>query len=435
MSLAEYGRRLDAVMKHNVPRIVGRDTETEEAKRLPWKCVAKRFTGGAYEYAYQVPSGFSIKELERHVDAFYAACGCAVELQDRAGVVVVRVFPDDFPDKIPYSPEFLKLTEGREVVVGFDRTGKPITHNFRVPHQLVAGMSGYGKTDYLRWLLLQLISRFTPQELSIDIIDMKGFSFLPFRNVPHVRVVRDLSGAVDVLQTGAKLMRDRSKEIWDSGDRSLTDRYQWKLIIIDEAAQIAPDLMPKGDDKDLAKLADEAAAQIAGVGREVSVGLFYCTQRPDSEVINPLVKANCDATFCFKTKTESNSMIVLDRPGAEKLPHKKPGRGLYATDDLVQVLVPYVGKDEAWDEVLRPYIKEKDADEGSQEENHPRHDEGHTDYLDGASLELLQREWLPGETGVGSLEGTGTTEADRGEKARDRKEQSMAPILRWTFPS
>lgn len=418
-------------MAANIPR---NRKEGEDAPRrpLPWRLVAKERLDSSYNFAYSVPPGYSVRDIEKQIDAFYSACGAVVEIKDRAGVVIFEVYPDDFPGAIPYSPEFLELTEGREVLLGFDRAGRPVKHNFRVPHLLLAGMSGYGKTDLLRWLLFQLISRFTPDELEIRIVDMKGFSFLPFRGIPHVQVTRDLAGALDVLTTARGIMKERSNEIWESGQRELTDSFKWHLVVIDEASQIAPNVIKSKEEKELAGQCDEAAAAISGIGREASVGLFYCTQRPDSDVINPLVKANMDAKFCFRTMTESNSEIVLDQAGAEKLPHGKPGRGLYATDQLTQVLVPYIGKDEAWEKLLEPYKGGKGFE--VQTQSNFENDVRPSDSIDPTNIEVISKEWFPLQEGLGNLKGIGNSKIDRGEKQGDWSPQGVAPIPRWTFP-
>lgn len=373
--LAGYRERIEEVMVNKRPF-------KYHDNLYPWPFVNGRVTKSSYDLAFEVPYGYSAGDLESQVDALSAACGAIVEIKNRAGVVVVSVYPQDFPAVIKYRPEMLKETSGRTVLLGYDRHDTAVTHNFRVPHLLIAGMSGYGKTDLIRWILFQLINRFTPAELEIQIIDGKGFSFLPFRNVPHItRIARSLPAAVEVLAEAHQAMLERSEEVWESGNRYDAKQFKWKIVLIDEAAQIAPALQRDKDTKQLAGIADQLAAAISCVGREAQVGLIYCTQRPDSTVINGQVKANMDAAICFRTKTGTNSEIVIDRRGAELLPADRPGRAIYSatTDTILQV--PYVGDDEAWERVLSGVIRgdKKRTNKAKDNETPDTHTDGFND--------------------------------------------------------
>lgn len=418
-----YRKRIEAVMIAKVPRVQGE-------KLLPWKFLGRRKESGVFELAYSVPIGKSKLDLERQIDALYAACGAPVEIKDYAGAVVVRIFREDFPEVIPYEESFLELAKDKkEIVVGFDRQGRPVSHSLRVPHLMIAGKSGYGKTDIVRWFLLQLIHKNTPEEIEIWIVDLKGFSFMPFKRVPHItRIARDLPGAKELLEDAVKIMGDRSKEVWESEDRSKASEYKTLFVLIDEAYMISPGVTKNPGRKKLASDCDEAAAKISGTGREAGVGLLYCTQRPDADVINPLVKSNMDCKICFKTQTESNSLIVLDEPGAEKLPHGKPGRVLYSADGLQELQVPYVGKDEAWTEVLKTYWRVEDEQERFSIDT----SEGHSHILDGFSGEVFPDEWKPVETSKRIIENTGEGKINRGGSPGDRQDESVEAVLDWT---
>jgi hypothetical protein len=402
----------------------------KNGKLLAWKFLAKRTERGVVELAYSVPIGKSKLDLERQIDALYAACGAPVEIKDYAGAVVVRVFKEDFPEVIPFEKEMLDLEKDKKnIIVGYSRETAPITHSLRVPHLMIAGKSGYGKTDIVRWFLLQLIHKNTPEEIEIWIVDLKGFSFMPFKRVPHItRIARDLPGAKTLLEDAVQIMEDRSKEVWDSEDREQAARYKTLFVLIDEAYMISPGVTKNPARKKLASACDEAAAKISGTGREAGVGLLYCTQRPDADVINPLVKANMDARICFKTQTESNSIIVLDEPGAEKLPHGKPGRVLFAAGDRQELQVPYIGNDDEWTEVLKPYWRvnheqeRKDIDVG----------EGDTPIHDGASGEVFFGEWQPVQESERGTQDTGAGKVDRGQAPGDRQGESVAPLLDWS---
>lgn len=354
--LRDYRRRIEKVMERRCPWI------KVDKKPLPWRLVSERRTQHSYDYAFEVPLGYSVDDLRQETDALYAACGAVVEIKDKAGVAIVSVYPDDFPKLIPFTLDMLDLACGKAVLLGFNRKGEPIIHSFGTnPHLTAAGMAGYGKTDLLRLILFQLITRFSPEQLEIQIIDLKGFSFLPFRGIPHItRIARDLPGAAAILEGAQREMKRRAQEIWASGDRGKAKEYKWLIVLIDEAAQIAPAMIRPKEERELAYIADSAAAAISCVGREAGVGLLYCTQRPDAEVVNPQIKANMMASIAFRCKTESNSRVIIDRTGAEKLPEDAKGRCIYSTTEDVILQVPYVGDDDAWDHLLKSYRRPND---------------------------------------------------------------------------
>lgn len=358
----DYNKRIQEIMTLRCPSV------NKKGVKIPWKLLDKRSNDISHDFAYIVPTGYSVKDIRQETDAIYASCGGYVTIKDRGGVVVISINRKDFPSVIPYDPSFLDLTSGREVLCGFDILGKPITHNFRIPHILVGSQSGYGKTDLLRFWIYQLITRFTPEQIHIDIIDGKGFSFLPFRGIPHIRrIARDLSTARSVLQDAKAVMQKRSNEVWESNDREHINSYGWRLVIIDELAVISPSFQVSKPDRDLAVATYSDMASIACVGREASVGVIMATQRPDANVVHPQVKQNCDVSIALRCKTQTNSEIILDRSGAEKLPHGVAGRAIYSGIEDCIFQVPFIGKDDVWNTLLEPYRKEEIHHEESTE--------------------------------------------------------------------
>lgn len=381
MNLLEARRRIEEVMRLRCPRVKETkriDTTTKEGqgelslpqikiktvtqkKQEPWEYLKGRVTETSIDLAFVVPAGYSTQDLRQETDALFATLGRYVTIQDRAGVVVVTVSRKDFPTSVKFTPEMLQLTQGREVLVGFDRAGRPIVHNFRVPHVLIGAQSGYGKTEMLRLWLYQLINRFTPEQLHIDIIDGKGFSYKAFRGVPHVRrIARDLAGAYAILKDNRELMDRRSAQVWEEDDSDGELTFSWRLTVIDEMYVISPAGQVTKEAKQLAIAAYAHMAAISCVGREASVGVIMATQRPDVETVHPQVKQNCDVSIAFRCKTESNSKIILDRSGAEDLPHNVPGRGIYSGMEDAVFQAPYYGGRAAWNELLKPYRKERE---------------------------------------------------------------------------
>lgn len=376
MKILEYRHRIEAVMLLRVPtrkevrQVIAGKTQ-KQMINAPWPYLFSRETDYAAELAFEVPAGYSARDLAQETDALYAACGAHISLTDRGGIVIVSIGKKEFPDVIPFDSTFLSLSSGREILCGFDLLGRPVKHHFRVPHMLIGAMPGYGKTDFIRWIIFQLIARFTPEQLHIDIVDGKGFSFIPFRGIPHIRrIVRDLSGIAAVMQDARRTMEKRANVIWNADDRALASSFQWHMVFVDELAVLSPSMQISRSDKGIAEEAYANMAAVACVGREAGVGMVLCTQRPDANVVHGQVKQAMDVSIAFRTKTQTNSEIILDHAGAEKLPQNKPGRGIYSasTDTIFQS--PYIGDDDAWTALLLPYKKEVVNIESNQNSDH-----------------------------------------------------------------
>lgn len=336
--MGDVVRRIQIILN----KLVASDIKSKSSKGF--QHIKSRRVSCGSEHAFRLPIGMDYKKVYRSSGALSANLGTPIEMENHYGVVVIRVVEQDFPAWKRFRR--CDLTSD-SLLIGYDRQDKPIYHPLNV-HLLVAGASGSGKTDFLRWVMLQLLL----QRYQIKVVDMKGFSFLCFDQLHGIEVATNLHAAARLLDSALAEMVRREELIKKTRDRSLTKEFQPLAVIIDEAAQIAPEQINDKEAKEVAKFCDEICAKIAQKGREPRVFLFYCTQRPDRKVINPQVKANVEASIAFRTKTISNSMIILDRPGAETIPVNAPGRCIYAGQQDYLLQVPYIGDDTAWEKLL-----------------------------------------------------------------------------------
>jgi|GEM_PF-5414589 len=385
----ELRRRIETVIRLKIPKIQG-------VERLPWALIGARTLPFAVEFAYRVPAPYSVVDVEKQVDALSAQCGALIEIVNRGGAVIIRVWTKDFPMSIPFAEPMLQITKGRCILIGYNRKGETVIHDFRVPHLLIAGMSGYGKTDFVRWVLFQLISRFSPEEVDIRIIDMKGFSFLPLKGVPHIReVVTTISGAWRVLASARQEMERRARLVLKTGNRDICKTFPWRVVLIDEATQISPDLISGGrakngeppTRKDMASFCLEHAIAISSIGREAGVSLIYATQYPTAQVIPGLIKANMDNVVSFKVENEIHAQVALGHGNnhSAHLPHGIPGRAIVKANGFETCQVPYIGNDETWEKLLIPYKtggewfydnNEEDDNEGTDQQGEDIDDDG-----------------------------------------------------------
>jgi S-DNA-T family DNA segregation ATPase FtsK/SpoIIIE len=353
--LHEYIKRIETVMSLRCPD--GKVKRGKEYVGTPWKLIDTRDTGNCIEIAFETPYGYSAKDLRQETDSLFAAVGARVEIKDRAGAVIVRIIKKDFPDLLKYLDVLKILPNGtRQVLLGVDANGDPIIHDFRIPHILICGMSGYGKTDFIRWILWQLMLRNHPDFFEYHVIDLKGFSFMPFVGVRHMtRIALDLASAADVLKDAFQEMERRSKMVWEAQNRNMTKSFIWRMIVIDEASRLKPEYYPIGSrERKIASSCWNYMSQISCVGREAGIGLMFCTQYPSRDVIHGQIKANMDAVICFKTLNGIHSDVAIDSPLAASLPTGRPGLSIIKrSQETIQT--PYVGNDDVWKLMLSPF--------------------------------------------------------------------------------
>ena len=258
------------------------------------------------------------------------------------GVMNVRIAP--IPDKISTvgvevpnkivsivylrdiidSPAFKNAQSSLSFAIGKDISGECVVGNIaKLPHMLIAGTTGSGKSVCLNSLLLSLLYKATPEQLRLIMIDPKMVELGIYNGIPHlyVPVVTDPKKAAGALQWAVVEMLKRYRLFSEAGVRDLAgyNAHQKKLgaetmpqvvIVVDELA----DLMFVAS-KDV----EESICRVAQMGRAAGMHLIIATQRPSADVITGLMKANIPSRIAFAVSSAMESRIILDAAGAEKL--------------------------------------------------------------------------------------------------------------------
>ncbi|MBD0381263.1 hypothetical protein ICC18_14150 [Paenibacillus sp. WST5] len=348
-----YRERIKSVLS----RIV-KPSDIKEGLTKGFVFQAEREHNNAYESAWRIPAGYSFTHVQAQRKALSAACGGTVELEDRGGVVIIRVLDKDFPDRIELKPDMIRPGE---LLLGFDQRANRILHDFKHPHMIIGAETGWGKTELIRLINYQLCRNHSPDEIEICMVDLKGgVSFLPFASVPHVtKIAHDLETAFELVEQTYQMVQRRLMYVRMNGSRKEFGVYKRRFIIVDEAAQVAPVTITDKEERKIAQHIDSRLGSIASIGREPGVNLIYCTQYPHSSIVNPSVRINCGARICFHVPSDVFSHVVLDCAGAEELP--VPGRAIYKTTKYQTIQVPYLppekghsDNDSAWEKLLQP---------------------------------------------------------------------------------
>ncbi len=223
------------------------------------------------------------------------------------------------------SPEFRNHSSKVAFAVGKDITNRCVVGNIaKLPHMLIAGTTGSGKSVCTNSLVLSLLYKATPEEVRLIIIDPKVVEFSVYNGIPHmlIPVVTDPKKAAGALQWAVTEMLKRYQTFAEVGVRDLSSynelaarsedrsRMPQIVIIIDELA----DLMTAA-----AKEVEESICRVAQMGRASGMHLIIATQRPSADVITGLMKANIPSRIGLKVDGAINSRIILDDVGAEKL--------------------------------------------------------------------------------------------------------------------
>lgn len=293
-------------------------------------------------YEYTLDSGVKLSKITNLQDDIALALGASgvriAPIPDKLSVVGIEV-PNKLVSSVPIrtvieSQNFVGHKSNVAFAVGKDIGGNNIIGDItKLPHVLIAGTTGSGKSVCTNSLIVSLLYKSTPDEVRFIMVDPKMVELAPYNGIPHllIPVVTDPKKAAGALQWAVYEMMKRYKLFSEHGVKdlasynkiALTDPELKKLptvvVVIDELA----DLMLVA-----AKEVEESICRVAQMGRAAGVHLVIATQRPSVDVITGLMKANIPSRIAFAVASSMESRIILDVAGAEKL----VGRGdmLYA---------------------------------------------------------------------------------------------------------
>ena len=329
-----------------------------------------------------------------------AALGIEIPNPERQVVYIRDILADD---------KFLKAPSKLTLGLGMDVVGHPVFADLaKMPHLLIAGATGAGKSVGINTIICSILFRATPDEVRLLMVDPKRIELSMYDNIPHLLhpVVVDPKMASRALQWAVREMERRYQLMEEARVKSIagynkvaTEKLPLIVIIIDELA----DLMMVSS-----REVEEAVARLAQMARAAGMHLILATQRPSVDVLTGLIKANFPTRLSFKVSSKIDSRTILDSTGAEYLLGSgdmlflPPGtakiqriHGAYISEREIEQVVDFLKQQGVaqYDASVVEVVERTEDEEGGEDEYDEKYDEAVAFVCESgqASISMVQR--------------------------------------------
>ncbi len=367
------------------------------------RLITKRKIENGMEYVYQLPLGLSFDQVQEHRGALEDGVNIRSTfsfidwneikklkinrdiikqikklinkerhnkevLLEHDGMLKVKVYNTPLPKKLDWNEEH--LTNGWKVPIGVSREDF-VYHDFEaVPHMLVGGSTGGGKSSFLDMLICHLLQT-QNENVKFHLIDLKGgVEFSQFEKCKQVvNYAEHPEDALEVLEGAYEQIKSLQEEFKRKGvkngkEAGIKERH---FVIVDEIAELAScDELDK-ETKKVKKECEVKLSEIARLGRSQGFRLVTATQHPIQDYVPGSVKRNSDARLCFRVRDATASRVVLDTVGGEHLP-KIVGRAIYQDRGQNNTVQTVYMSSKKMNEVITPNIVIKARKEEKQHE-------------------------------------------------------------------
>lgn len=277
---------------------------------------------------WNLPPGISRKEIEGKLQYFEEQVRGQIFLQNKGKTLIMEVYTVELPDMVKFN--FMDNDYYLPVPVGVTARGNlHLVDLARIPHMLVAGQTGGGKSSFLHILIIYMLLAGSDRHIWPVIVDLKRLEFAYLSK--HCLVIDDEENTCRLLRRLNRELDKRLIELRDAGCRNITEYkgdMPFIVLVIDELAELT-DKDAQGDINRIARLA-----------RAAGIHIVAATQRPDATLFKDFSKTRAllPGRLCFTVADDTNSRIVLGTDAAHKIPKNIPGRAVWKweTETIVQ---------------------------------------------------------------------------------------------------
>ena len=278
-------------------------------------------------YIFSIPEGLSLSDFEKYKEAMEQQLNNQIDIRYENKRIIIDEITSKLKSNYPYLLPTKEDKEAFRIPVGASIYGIEYIYPDKIPHTLISGTTGSGKSVCTKSLLTSILSMFNEDEADVFLIDFKLVELNLFKNCKQVtKYVYETEEAVEVIADLLEECKRRYKLFQDTNVTNLKEynkkfpnkKLKHQFIFIEEFVMFSEE-----------KVGMKMLRKLASLSRASSQFIFLSCQRPDNTVIDNVFKANVGNRLCFRTEDSKNSIVILDREGAEKL--KGNGHGIYKT--------------------------------------------------------------------------------------------------------
>lgn len=310
-------------------------------------------------YVFSIPEGISLSDFMKYKQAIEQQLNNQIDIRYENKRIIIDEITSKLKSNYPYILPTKEDKEAFRIPVGASIYGTEYIYPNKIPHTLISGTTGSGKSVCTKSLLTSILNMFTKDEADVFLIDFKLVELNLFKQCNQVvKYVYETEEAVEVIADLLEECKRRYKLFQDTNVTNLEEynkkfpnkKLKKQFIFIEEFVMFSEE-----------KVGMKMLRKLASLSRASSQFIFLSCQRPDNTVIDNVFKANVGNRLCFRTEDNKNSMVILDRVGAKDL--KGNGHGIYKTGAKDVEFQGYNIKDEDIEKYIKKYrvIKRAEA--------------------------------------------------------------------------